>query len=93
MPGLHLAMRSGQAESAAGQSVLPGGTSDIGGDNVGGVPVQTAAGTVISHGGPGIGVRGGFLHIPQRHPGVQRRGDERMPQKLLLSSAVAKVAA
>jgi len=38
-------------------------------------------------------VRGGFLHIPQRHPGVQRRGDERMPQKLLLSSAVAKVAA
>jgi hypothetical protein len=27
-------------------------------------------------------VRGGFLHIAQRHPSVQRRGDERMPQRV-----------
>jgi hypothetical protein len=44
----------------AGQ-FLPGGTSDIGGGDVGGVPVQTATGTVIFHGGPGISVRGGLL--------------------------------
>jgi hypothetical protein len=25
-------------------------------------------------------VRSGFLHIPQRHAGVQRRGDKRVPQ-------------
>jgi hypothetical protein len=27
-------------------------------------------------------MRGGFLHIPQRHSGVQRRGDERVPQRV-----------
>jgi hypothetical protein len=27
-------------------------------------------------------VRGGLLHITQRDPGVQRRGDERMPQRV-----------
>src|SRR5262249_56958886 len=41
----------------------PCGTGDVGGDDVGGVPVQTAAGAVVSHGGPGISMRGGFLHI------------------------------
>jgi hypothetical protein len=25
-------------------------------------------------------VRGGFLHVPQRDPGVKRGGDERVPQ-------------
>jgi hypothetical protein len=25
-------------------------------------------------------VRGGFLYVAQRHPGVQRGGDERMPE-------------
>jgi hypothetical protein len=28
------------------------------------------------------GVRGGVLHIPQRHSGIQRRGDKRMPQRV-----------
>ena len=46
------------------------------------MPVQAAAGTVIPHRGPGIGVRGGFLHIPQRHPSVQCRGNERVPQRM-----------
>jgi hypothetical protein len=71
---------AGQADGPCG--VLPGGTSDIGGDDINSVPVQAAAGTVIPHRGPGIGVRGGFLHIAQRHPSVQRRGDERMPQRV-----------
>jgi hypothetical protein len=65
----------------AGQ-FLPGSTRDIGGDDVGGMPVQTAPGTVVSHGGPGISMRGGFLHVPQRDPSVQRRGDERVPQRV-----------
>jgi hypothetical protein len=52
------------ADAAEGhRGVLPGGTGDISGDNVGGVPVETAAGAVVSHGGPGISVGGGFLHI------------------------------
>ena len=25
-------------------------------------------------------MRGGFLHIAQRHPGIKRGGDERMPK-------------
>ena len=61
---------------------LPGGSGNIGGDDVGGVPVQAAAGAVVSHGGTWVGVGGGFLHVPQRDPGVQRRGDERMPQRV-----------
>jgi len=27
-------------------------------------------------------VGGGFLDIPQRHPGIQRRGDEGVPQRV-----------
>ena len=44
--------------------------------------VQTAPGTVVSHGGPGISMRGGFLHVPQRHPASQRGGDERVPERV-----------
>ena len=29
-----------------------------------------------------VGVRCGLLHVPQRHPGVKRGGDERMPQRV-----------
>jgi hypothetical protein len=54
---------AGQADGPCG--VLAGGTSDVGGDDVGGVPVETAAGAVVPHGGPGIGVGGGFLYISQ----------------------------
>jgi hypothetical protein len=27
-------------------------------------------------------VGSGFLHVPQRHPGIQRGGDERVPQRV-----------
>ena len=65
-----------------GSRLLPGGASEVGGDDVGGVPVQTAAGAVVSHGGAGIGVGGGFLHVPERDPGVERGGDERVPKRV-----------
>ena len=54
----------------------------VGGNHVGGVPVEAAAGTVVSHSGPGIGVRGGFLHVTERDPCVEGGGDERMPQRM-----------
>jgi hypothetical protein len=54
---------SGQAEFLPGSQFLPGGTGDVSGDDVGGVPVQGSSGPVVSHGGSGIGVRGGFLHV------------------------------
>ena len=60
--------------------MLPSGTSDVGGDDVGGVPVETAAGAVVTHRGPGIGMRGGFLHVPERDACVEGCGDERVPQ-------------
>jgi hypothetical protein len=46
------------------------------------MPVKAAAGTVVSHSGPGIGVRGGFLDVAERDPGIQRGGDGRMPQRV-----------
>ena len=59
---------------------LPGGTCDVGGDDLGGVPVQAAAGPVIPHRRPWIGVRGSFLDVTQRDPGIERGGNERMPE-------------
>jgi hypothetical protein len=55
--------------------------SDVRGDDISGVPVQRSPGSVIAHSGSRIGVRSGFLHVPQWHAGVERRSDERMPQR------------
>jgi hypothetical protein len=71
---------AGQTDGPCG--VLPGSTGDVGGDDIGGVPVQAAAGTVIPHRDPGIGVRGGFLDVAERDPGVEGGGDERVPQRV-----------
>lgn len=43
-----------------------------------GATAETTSGAVVSPGGPRVGMRGGFLDIPQRDPGIQRRGDESM---------------
>ena len=51
---------------------LLGGARDVGGDDKGRVPVQAAAGPVVSHRGSQVSVAGGFLHVP-------RHGDERVP--------------
>ena len=45
-------------------------------------PVQAAAGTVVAHRRARVGVRGGFLDVAERHPGVEGGGDERMPQRV-----------
>jgi hypothetical protein len=50
---------------------LPGSARDVSRDDVGGVPVQAAAGPVVPHRGSRIAMRGGFLHVAQRDPGVQ----------------------
>jgi hypothetical protein len=52
--------------------LLPGSPGDVVGDDVRGVPVQRGAGPVQSHDGTRVSVRGGFLHVAQRHPGIQR---------------------
>ena len=49
---------------------LPGGSRHVGGNDVGGMPVQGSPGPVISHRGPRVGVGRGFLHIPKRHTRV-----------------------
>ena len=46
-------------------SPLPGGACDVGGDYVGGVPVQAAAGSVVPHRGSRVGMRGGLLDVAQ----------------------------
>ena len=40
-------------------------------DDVAGVAVQIVASPVVSGGRPGIGVPGGDLDIPERHPGIE----------------------
>ena len=58
-------------QSCSSRCPLPGGARDVGGDDVGGVPVQAAAGPVVPDRGPRVGVRGSLLHVPQRHSGIQ----------------------
>jgi hypothetical protein len=55
---------------------LSGGSGQVGGDDVGGMPVQRGACPVRPHGGARVGVRGGFLNIARRDTGVQRGGDQ-----------------
>src|SRR5262249_30281573 len=55
---------------------LPGGARDVGGDDVGGVPVEGGAGAVVAHRRARISVRGGFLDVAERNPGVET-GSER----------------
>jgi len=50
--------------------------------DVGGVPVQATAGPVVPHRGTRIGMGCGLLYVAQRHPGVERGGDERVPQRV-----------
>jgi hypothetical protein len=61
----------GRQAKCSQQVGLPGGTRDIRGDDVSGMPVQTATGTVVPHCCSRIRMRGGFLDIAQRDPGVQ----------------------
>jgi hypothetical protein len=62
--------------------VLPGGSGKVGSDDIGGVPVETAAGAVVAHRRARIGVRRGFLHVAERNPGVERGGDECVPERV-----------
>ncbi len=57
-------------------SRLPGRTRDVGGDDIGRVPVQAAAGPVIPDRSARVRMRRRLLHIPQRHSGIQT-GNER----------------
>src|ERR1700724_2139126 len=71
-----------QAELMLTDVGLTGGARDKGSDDIGGVPVQAAAGPVVPHRGPRIRVGGGLLHIAQRYPDVERGGDERVPERV-----------
>ena len=59
-----------------------GGAGEVGGDDVGGVPVERHPVAVVAHRGARVGVRGGLLDIAERHPGVERGSDESMPKRV-----------
>jgi hypothetical protein len=61
---------------------LPGGTSEVSGDDVDGVPVQAAAGTVVPHSGAGSAWEAASCTSRSGTPGVQGRRDERVPQSV-----------
>jgi hypothetical protein len=56
---------------------LSGGAGEVGGDDVGGMPVQAASGPVIPHCGSRVSVGGGLLHVTERHTGIET-GRERI---------------
>ncbi len=62
----------------AGCGWLPGGSGEVGGDDVGGVAVQVCPGAVVSHGGAGVSVGRRFLDVAERDSGVEGCGDERV---------------
>ena len=62
--------RGRHAEELPALAGLPGGGRDVGGDDIGRVPVQAASGAVIPHRGPRICMRRSLLYVPQRHPGL-----------------------
>ena len=59
---------------------LPGSASDVGRDDIGGVPVQASAGPVVPDRGSRVSVGGSLLNVAQRHAGIQGGGDERVPE-------------
>jgi hypothetical protein len=61
---------------------LAGRTGEVGGNDVGGVPVAGDAGAVVPHRGARIGVGGGFLDVAQRDAGIERGGDECVTQRV-----------
>src|SRR5690606_17833626 len=50
----------------------------VGGEDVVGVTVEVLPGSVVAHGGAGIGVARGDLDVPEVYAGVEHRGDERV---------------
>jgi hypothetical protein len=62
--------------------LLPGSPGYVRSDDVRRVPVQGCPGPVVSHGSTRVSVRGGFLHVAQRHPGIEGRGDECVSERM-----------
>jgi hypothetical protein len=58
------------------------------GHDVGGVAIDGLASSVVAHGGAGISMAGCFLDVAQRDTGVERSGDERVPQRVRPSAGV-----
>jgi hypothetical protein len=72
---------------------LPGGSGDVGGDDIGGVPVQGDPGPVVGHGCAGVGVGGGFLHVAERDADIEGGGDEGVAEGALADLLVQNGAA
>ena len=72
----------GQAELRSGSRLLPGGSSEVGGDDVGRVAVQAAAGTVVADRGPRVSVGSGFLNISQGDASIESCRYECVPERV-----------
>jgi hypothetical protein len=53
---------------------------EVGGDEVGGVPIEGDAGAVVAHRRSRVGVGCDFLHIAQGYAGVEGGSEERVAQ-------------
>ena len=73
--GDHIVARDRQCWSAAG-------AGDEGGHDVGGVAVEGSSSSVVAHCRSRIRVRRGFLDVSKRDSGVERCGDEAVPQRV-----------
>jgi hypothetical protein len=85
MSVLLAALVAGAGGESAGtdDSEPPAGCAgDEGRHDVGGVPVQGLAATVVSHRRSRVGVTRRFLHVTQRDAGIEGCGDERVTQRV-----------
>ncbi len=74
-PGIHRPYRHICATSSAC-------SGDEGGDDVGGVPVERPACSVVSHCGSGVGMRCGFLDVSEWYSGVEGGGYETVSKRM-----------
>ena len=58
------------------EMLVSGAGGHVGGEDVVGVAVEVLAGSVVAHGGAGVGVAGGDLDITQINSGIQHGCDE-----------------
>ena len=59
-----------------------GGAGDEGGDDVAGVAIEVLSSSVVASGCARVGMAGCDLCVAQGHSGVERGGDEAVPERV-----------
>lgn len=66
-------------------AISPGHAGEVSGDGMGGVPVEVGLSHVLPHGGAGVGVTHGVLHVPQGDAADESGRREGEPEAVMLT--------